>query len=212
MQILSAGSDGLIKLWNIKTSDCATTLDKHEGRIWTMAVATNEMGFYSGGSDSLLIRWKDVTVEKRTEVIKVAQEGLLQEQELMNLLRQRKMLKALKLALRLEKPFLSLRIVNEVIKTQDVGLKETVHSLSDMHKEALLRHASNWNTNSKNARAAQMVIEILLEQVLLKDHQPKGLGKTIEELLPYTERHFNRLTEFSKDLQFIEFTLKGMQV
>lgn len=211
LQILSAGSDGLIKLWNIKTSDCATTLDKHEGRIWTLVVASSEMNFYSGGSDSQLIRWKDVTVEKKAEVLKVAQEGILQEQELMNLLRQRKMLKALKLALRLEKPFLSLRIVNEVIKSQDVGLKDTIHSLSDMHKEALLRHAANWNTNSKNARAAQLVIEILLEQVLVKDHQPKGLGKTIEELLPYTERHFNRLTEFAKDLQFIEFTLKAMQ-
>lgn len=211
MQILSAGSDGLIKLWNIKTSDCATTLDKHEGRIWSLAVAGTEMSFYSGGSDSQLIRWRDVTTEKKTEGIKVAQESILMEQELMNLLRQRKLLKALKMALRLEKPFLSLRIINDVIKAQDMGLKETIHGLSEVHKEALLRHASNWNTNSRNARAAQLVIEILLEQVLLKDFQPKGLGKTVEELLPYTERHFNRLTEFSKDLQFIEFTLKAMQ-
>lgn len=211
MQILSAGSDGLIKVWNIKTSDCATTLDQHEGRIWTLAVTGSGAHFYSGGSDSQLIRWRDVTVERKAEVLKVAQEGVLQEQELMNLLRQRKMLKALKLALRLEKPLLSLRIVNEVLRSQDVGLRETVQSLSDMHKEALLKHASNWNTNSRNARAAQLVIEIVLEQVLLKDHQPKGLGRTVEELLPYTERHFNRLTEFAKDLQFVEYTLKAMQ-
>lgn len=170
------------------------------------------MNFYSGGSDSQLIRWKDVTQEKKTETIKVAQEGILQEQELMNLLRQRKMLKALKMALRLEKPLLSLRIVNDLIKSQEgMGLKETIHSLNDLHKEALLKHASNWNTNSRNARAAQLVIEILLEQVLVKDSQPKGLGRTVEELLPYTERHFNRLTEFAKDLQFIEYTLKAMQ-
>lgn len=211
LQILSAGSDGLIKVWNIKTSDCATTLDKHEGRIWTIAVAGNEMNFYSGGSDSQLIRWKDVTVEKKTEVVKVAQESILQEQELMNLLRERKLLKALKMALRLEKPLLSLRIVNDLIKSQDIGLKDTIRGLTDLHKDALLKHATTWNTNSRNARAAQLVIEILLEQILLKDFQPKGLGKTIEELLPYTERHFNRLTEFSKDLQFVEFTLTSMQ-
>lgn len=210
-QILSAGSDGLIKLWNIKTSDCATTLDKHEGRIWSLAVMGTEKHFYSGGSDSLLIRWRDVTAEKKTEVVKVAQESILQEQELMNLLRQRKLLKALKMALRLEKPLLSLRIINDVIKSQDMGLRETIQGLSEMHKDALLRHASNWNTNSRNARAAQLVIEILMEQVLLRDFQPKGLGKTIEELLPYSERHFNRLTEFAKDLQFIEFTLNSMQ-
>lgn len=169
------------------------------------------MNFYSGGSDSQLIRWKDVTVEKKSAVIKVAQENILQEQELLNLLRDRKLLKALKMALRLEKPLLSLRIVNDLIKCQDMGLKDTVKSLPDMHKEALLKHAITWNTNSRNARAAQLVIEILLEEILLRDFQPKGLGKMVEELLPYTERHFNRLTEFRKDLQFVEFTLQSMQ-
>lgn len=203
MQILSAGSDGLIKVWNVKGSDCATTLDRHEGRIWSLAVSSSEAHFYSGGSDSQLIRWRDVTAEKKTEVVKVAQETILQEQELMNLLRERKLLKALKMALRLEKPLMSLRIINDVIKDQDVGLKETLQGLSEPQRESLLKHASNWNTNSRNARAAQLVIEILMEQILLRDFQPKGLGKTVEELLPYTERHFNRLTEFAKDLQFI---------
>jgi U3 small nucleolar RNA-associated protein 13 len=37
MQLVSAGADGLLKLWSIKTSECMTTLDDHDGRIWALA-------------------------------------------------------------------------------------------------------------------------------------------------------------------------------
>jgi U3 small nucleolar RNA-associated protein 13 len=37
MQLITAGADGLLKLWNIKTSECMTTLDDHDGRIWALA-------------------------------------------------------------------------------------------------------------------------------------------------------------------------------
>lgn len=211
MQILSAGSDGLLKVWTIKTSECATTLDKHEGRIWAVALASNESSFYSGGSDSKLILWKDVTEKKKTETIEIRQSAILQEQELMNLLNQRKLLRALELALRLEKPHLTLKIINNIIKDREMGMKDTINKLSDPLKENLLSHISNWNTNGRNCRPAQLVLEILMEQILTKDCQPNGLRKNVEELIPYTERHFKRLTELSKDLQFIEFTLKTMQ-
>lgn len=37
MQILSSGSDGLLKLWCIKTAECITTLDQHNNRVWSLA-------------------------------------------------------------------------------------------------------------------------------------------------------------------------------
>jgi U3 small nucleolar RNA-associated protein 13 len=37
MQLVTAGADGLLKLWNIKTSECMATFDEHNGRIWTVA-------------------------------------------------------------------------------------------------------------------------------------------------------------------------------
>jgi len=36
MQLVTAGADGLLKLWNIKTSECTATLDDHDGRIWAL--------------------------------------------------------------------------------------------------------------------------------------------------------------------------------
>lgn len=37
MQIITASGDGLLKLWNIKTSECTCTLEQHESRVWTLA-------------------------------------------------------------------------------------------------------------------------------------------------------------------------------
>ena len=33
LQLVSSGSDGLIKLWAVKTSECSLTLDAHEDKV-----------------------------------------------------------------------------------------------------------------------------------------------------------------------------------
>ncbi|KAJ6648170.1 Transducin beta-like protein 3 [Pseudolycoriella hygida] len=212
LQILSAGSDGLLKVWSIKTSECNVTLEKHDGRIWAVAVAYDEKTFYSGGSDSLLVKWKDVTEEKKLEEKLQKQQSALEEQELSSLLVQKKMVKALRLALHLDKPLLSLKIINEVINSKaDSELTETIEKLSDPHKEKLLNHATTWNTNSKNTRPAQLVLQILMQQIVCGKFKPLELNKLVEHNIPYTDRHFKRMTEYLKDIKFLEYSLRCMQ-
>lgn len=211
MQLISAGGDGLLKLWNIKTSECIQTLEKHEARVWTIAVNPDESSFYTGGSDSLLIKWKDVTETKKLEETQKKWNEILQEQEMNNLLNQKKVLKALKLALNLDRPHMTLKIINTVIKNQESGLEDTICSLNNDHKQSLLNHAVSWNTNSRNCRPAQLVLHILLQETLNGDFSAPGLGKMIEETMPYTERHYKRMTEYLKDLKFVEYTMKRMQ-
>lgn len=210
-QILSAGSDGLIKLWNIKVSECVATLDKHEGRIWAMAVSHDEANFYSGGADSLLIKWKDVTEEQKIAKQKEVQEIALEEQELNNLLREKKSLKALKYALRLSKPKLTLTIITDVIKSKETGLDETIAKLNETDKEALLQHAISWNTNSKNTRTSQLVLNILLMEILIGKFKTERMDNLVENAMPYTERHFKRLTEYLTSIKSLEFTLNCMR-
>lgn len=211
MQILSAGSDGLIKLWNIKTSECVTTLDKHDGRIWTIAISGDESYFFSGGADSMLIKWKDVTEEQKLAKMKEQQDVALEEQELNNLIREKKPLKALKYALRLSRPKLTLNIINDVIKSKTEGLDDTVSKLNDDDKQALLSHATTWNTNSRNTRTSQLVLNILLKETLTGQFRPENMNKLVEDALPYTERHFKRLTEYLTSIKALEFTMKCMQ-
>ncbi|KFB39541.1 hypothetical protein ZHAS_00006885 [Anopheles sinensis] len=212
MQLLSAGADGLLKLWSIKTSECVQTMDKHDSRIWALCLTRDESAFYSGGSDSKMIKWHDVTESKRKEESDQRKQMLLEEQELNNLLSEKKLLKALRLSLNLNRPLSTLKIINEVIKSQEqAGLVDTVRKLSNDHKETLLVHAVEWNTNSRNCRPAQLALHILMQEILAGRFEVSELNKHLEASLPYTERHFKRLTGYMTDLKFVEFSLRCMQ-
>lgn len=212
MQILSAGADGLIKLFDLRSSECTKTFEEHEARVWTLAVNADESGFATGGSDSKLIKWKDVTHELKLERSKKLEELILQEQQLSNYLQSNQLLKALKLALKLNRPTQVLQIVQEVIKKGDTGLSDAISELKEYQKEDLLKCASKWNTNSKNCQPAQLVINILLNDLQKGELKPKGFTKFLEGTLPYTERHFNRLTQLKQDIYFINYTINCMQI
>lgn len=212
MQILTAGADGLIKLFNVKSSECTSTFEEHAARIWTVALKRDETGFVSGGTDSLLITWRDVSEEIKEQRLKELEERTLEEQRLQNYVQNEELLKALKLALKLDRPFQVLRIVQGVMKKGDMRVASTISELSNGQKEALLKCATTWNTNSKHCQAAQLIINILLNELQKGQFRPAGLGGVLEGTLPYTERHFNRLTQLMQDVNFINYTISCMQL
>ncbi|KAL6261954.1 hypothetical protein P5V15_007038 [Pogonomyrmex californicus] len=200
MQLITSGGDGLLKLWNIKTSECVTTLNQHESHVWTLAVTKDQKNIISGGSDSLLVFWRDVTEEKKTrEALEKAQLAL-EEQKLANLLKAEELQAALQLALKLERPLQVLKIVEEIIK-----------ELKPIRKEALLRCAVTWNTNSRNSHAAQMVINTLITELETQELQMSNLSSTLETTIPYTDRHFKRLTKLLQDLHLLMYTFNRMK-
>ncbi|CAK1596137.1 unnamed protein product [Parnassius mnemosyne] len=210
-QIISSGADGLLKLWNIKTSECKMSLDNHDGKVWSLAVNKNESIIITGGSDSKLVKLKDVTVERREKMAKEREELILQEQELQNLLHDKKLVKALKLALRMDRPLHVLKIINEVLKCGNSKLYETIKEINHTQKETLLKFAVEWNTNNKNCHAAQLVFNILAPEIISGNLKVPNLSSFIEGALPYTERHFERLTNLLQDLNFITYTVNCMQ-
>ncbi|KAG7302668.1 hypothetical protein JYU34_012619 [Plutella xylostella] len=209
-QFVSSGADGLLKLWNIKTSECKASLDNHDGKVWALAVSKDESSIITGGSDSKMVKWKDMTAERREKVAREREELILQEQELMNLLHDKKLVKALKLALRLERPFQVLKIINEILKAGPDKLRETLKEISNTQKEVLLQFAAEWNTNSRHCAAAQLVLHALAPQLLAGSLRAPAAA-LVEAALPYTERHFHRLTSLLQDLNFITYTVNCMQ-
>ncbi|KAL4712258.1 hypothetical protein ACJJTC_004020 [Scirpophaga incertulas] len=210
-QIISCGADGLLKLWNIKSSECKMSLDNHDGKVWSLAVSRNESLIITGGSDSKLVTLRDVTVERREKMTKEREQLILQEQELSNLLHSKKLVKALKLALRMERPLHVLKIVNEVLHHGNEKLIDTLKEINNTQKEILLKFAAEWNTNNKNCHAAQLVFNTLAPEIIRGDLNVPSLGNFIEGTLPYTERHFERLTSLLQDLQFVTYTVNCMQ-
>lgn len=68
LQLFSAAADGSCKIWNVKKSTCVNTFDEHEDKIWAMDSVGDKL--VTGGSDSKLIEWKDVTKEVEDEEYK----------------------------------------------------------------------------------------------------------------------------------------------
>lgn len=58
LDCFSSGSDGLLKLWDVKTSTCVKSIDAHEGKIWGMAASTDENLLVTCASDSSVTIWR----------------------------------------------------------------------------------------------------------------------------------------------------------
>lgn len=110
----------------------------------------------SGGSDSLLVVWRDVTEENRLKTTAEHEKLILEEQKLSNLLKSNELADALKLALKLERPYQVIKIVDAIMKEGKDHLIDAIRELKPNRKDALLRCAVTWNTNSRNSHAAQV--------------------------------------------------------
>lgn len=61
---MSSGSDGLVKLWDIKTNQCTATLDNHTEKVWALTNNPDETRVISGAADATISFWKDHTQEE----------------------------------------------------------------------------------------------------------------------------------------------------
>ncbi|KAM8798534.1 transducin beta-like protein 3 [Eudromia elegans] len=214
-QVLSTGSDGLLKLWTIKTNECVKTLDGHEDKIWGLHSNKQDDMVVTGSSDSSITLWKDVTEIEQQEAQAKQEEQIMKEQELSNLLHEKRYLKALGLAISLDRPHTVLMVVKAILKEIDgrKHLEENIVRLRKDQKEAILAFLVTWNTNSRNCHEAQAVIETLLKHespdCLL---QYSGIKTALESLLPYTERHFQRLSRLLEASMFIDFMWQNMKL
>ena len=79
-----------------------------------MKVNRLETHLVSGGSDSMFIVWRDVTLENKAKLIAEKENLILEEQKLANLLKAEKLTAALNLSLKLERPLQTLKIIEGI--------------------------------------------------------------------------------------------------
>lgn len=109
-QLLSSGSDGLIKLWTIRTNECENTVDGHNDKVWALDLSPCGTALFSGGADSKIAVWRDTTKERGDAVRQAEEQNILMEQQLSNHLRRKQYEKALEIALELDKPHQALKV------------------------------------------------------------------------------------------------------
>lgn len=233
MQLLSAGADGLLKLWTIKSNECEATLDNHMDKIWALAVAKDSSEMVSGGADSTINLWRDFTEEDELNTQMERDSKILKEQELFNCLRNDKLLDAVQIAFELEHPNRLLQILRDLLegpkhKDQPVlpggkAIKpdefepETIFqpviaSLSDAQLQTLMGWVNDWNTNSKHSAICQVLLSTMLRELPpSRIKKIEQFGKTLEALIAYSERHFQRIDRMLQKSYLVDFSITSMK-
>ncbi|KAM4698483.1 transducin beta-like protein 3 [Rhinophrynus dorsalis] len=214
-QLLTSGSDGLLKLWTIKTNECIKTLDSHEDKVWGLHCNRDDDSMVTGSADSCIILWKDVTETELAEEQAKQDKEILKQQELSNLLHEKRFLKALGLAISLDQPHTVLTVVKAILREPQGkdDLEINILRLRQDQKESILRYCSVWNTNSRNCHEAQSVLNILLTHELPDSLlQYSGVRGSVESLIPYTERHMQRMGRLLQASMFVDFMWQHMRL
>lgn len=214
-QLLTSGSDGLVKLWTIKTNECVKTLDAHQDKVWGLHNSRKDDKMVTGSADSNITVWQDVSEVELAEEQAKQEHQILKQQELSNLLHEKKYLKALGLAISLDQPHTVLTVIKaiwQVEKSQEM-LEKTVLKLRQDQKESLLRYCAVWNTNARNCLQAQAVLQVLLTHLPPEDLlQYQGARAHLEGLIPYTERHMQRIGHLLQSSMFLNYMWHKMRV
>jgi len=210
-QICSSATDGLIKVWWVARQECVATLERHQDKVWSVVTRKEDgvVKLTSGSANGQLITWTDVTEEATLKKQEEADKLVLGQQKLANLLATKQFGEALTLALRLGQPFTALKVLKRVNLEE---MEAAVLSLDKAELDQLLGYTVKWNTNSRHCEAAQSVLNIILTNHLPEDLiKLSGSRDWVEGLLPYTEKHFNRLSRLQMKSKFLTFLIANMK-
>ena len=220
LQLVSSGADGLIKLWTIRTNECETTLDAHTDKVWALDLDSDGRKIVSGGADSKLNVWEDNTqqVEETTRVKEA--ESILLEQKLSNYLRNGEHGKALTIALQIEKPLQALKvftaIVGQDLKRSKSGLEALQFHARTWKLERIaqvLRYCRDWNTRARNATISMLVVKAIVTTIPVdKLASADVIPEILAGIIPYAERHFERLDQMHSNTYLLDYTLQSMGV
>ena len=184
--------------------------------MWALdAVETDgAVELWSGSADSLMVRWRDATLEQQQETVAARELQLQQEQELAIAMHAQQFDEAFQLALRLGHPRSLRNVVERLLPLPDgeAMLRTALAAIADKDVGACLQYARDWNTTAQHSLTAQRLVYNLLKAkpvaTLLGAPQ---IQSTLEALLPYTERHFDRLDRLVQGTHLLGFTLQQMQ-
>lgn len=143
IQVASAAGDGLVKVWDAQSGECATTLDNHIDRVWALAVKPTRtvasgtaitaddqeegdgeapeppLELVSGSADATLTFWTDTTLLTSEASAGRATARVEQDQALQNHIYSKNYREAIVLALQLNHPKRLLDLFTRVLDTPD---------------------------------------------------------------------------------------------
>ncbi|CUM63720.1 uncharacterized protein PRCAT00001304001 [Priceomyces carsonii] len=219
LQVLSTGADGLIKLWDIKQEENVQTLANHNNRIWSLETKNDGEEFATGDADGQLSIWKDNSEEKYLREQQERELKIEQEQNLNNMMGSGDWSNAFLLALTLNHPMKLYNILKQTIAMKQdeesvIGskrLEETISMLDEEQLFLLFKKIRDWNVNFKLFEIGQKVVKVILDNFEAdKLINIPGLMKIIDSIIPYNERHYNRINDLLEQSFILNYTVDEM--
>lgn len=215
-QLVTTGADGLVKVWDIKELECVATLDNHENRIWAADTKDDGLQFVTADADGHLSLWNDRTDELLLENEEKEKQKVEQEQQLSNFINKSDWSNAFLLALTLEHSMRLFNVVKSAIGANEdpesiVGSKQlevTMQSLQAEQMETLLKKVRDWNVNFKQFEIAQKVLLVIVERL---DLEFGNIRKMVEQIIPYNERHYQRLDDLLEQTYILDYAVQEME-
>ncbi|KAF7257848.1 hypothetical protein EG68_05162 [Paragonimus skrjabini miyazakii] len=232
-QILSCDQKGLVRLWDVSkptggssgiesTDDSVTSrvFEAHEGRIWSLVLTPDESGFFTGGEDETLCYFQDVTQQMLEERAKKQEDFIQTRQRLDNLIEQKQFAAALRLSVQLDQPKRALDLLENLIfaDDDDVAVPKCPRRRAPVVDRivpalnGLLVKQSDTNDGTSNEFLVQRLLTYLcVLNWLLTSWTPDQLiqwpsfARTVESLLPYTTRHYQRISRLEEQLAVLDY-------
>lgn len=208
----------MLKLWTIRTNECEATMDGHTDKVWALDLNSKGDALISGGGDSKLLVWEDTTKEVAAAKQAEEEEAILMDQKLANHLRHKEFTQALDIALKREKPQLTLKVLTAIIES---AIEKGESSVKAVSREAsswstdrllqVLRYCREWNTRARNSQIAMTTVRAIVDSVSAhKLASIEGVPEILAFISPYAERHFDRLDRLYTDSYLLDFVLNAM--
>ncbi|KAF3948649.1 hypothetical protein CMV_025384 [Castanea mollissima] len=214
-QFVSCGADGLVKLWTVKTNECIATYDKHEDKVWALAIGKKTEMLATGGGDAVINLWYDCTSDDKEEAFRKEEEGVLKGQELENAVSDADYTKAIQIAFELRRPHKLFELFAELFRKREAEnqMDKALNAIGKGEFRLLFEYVREWNTKPKLCHVAQFVLfrvfNILPPTEII---EIKGMGELLEGLIPYSHRHFSRIDRHVRSTFLLDYTLTGMSV
>mmetsp|Transcript_2840 Transcript_2840/g.3333 ORF Transcript_2840/g.3333 Transcript_2840/m.3333 type:complete len:1088 (-) Transcript_2840:185-3448(-) len=218
LQLVSCDAEGIIRLWSIRSNECVFSMDAHDGKIWALDLSSDGKMLVTGAADSCLKVFKDTTIELDEQNRKLDEQSVLMEQQLANHLRFKEYEQALDIALDMDKPRQALKVLSAIVENDLSNGKNAMNTLQkhvkcwdDKRITQILMYCREWNTRGRNSQISMLAVKSIFSSKAADElSKINGLPAIIEGIVPYAERHFERIDKLHADSYLVDFTLVSM--
>ncbi len=218
LQLMTCDGEGIIRLWNIRNNECTLSMDVHDDKIWALDVSSDGKMLVTGAADSRLKVFRDTTKELEQQNRRVEEENILMEQKLANHLRHKEFEEALDIALDMDKPRQTLKVLTVIVENDLANYKDSLTTLRRHVKNwdtrrvtQILMYCREWNTRARNSHICMLTLKAIFTSKLADELASiNDIGDILEGIAPYAERHFERIDKLYTNSYLVDFTLASM--